>query len=136
MKVDQYPLPILQDLFGTLSNGQKFTKLHLTQAYHQLPMDEDSKQYTTINNHIGLFRYNRMTNGISFGPAVFQTKKNMEELLSGKDGLQVFIDDIRLTGSIDEQHLKRLDTVLPKLKENGVKLNKEKCSLMQEQIDY
>ena len=32
--------------------------------------------------------------------------------------------------------MKRLDIILQKLKENGVTLNKEKCSFMQEQIDY
>ena len=61
--------------------------------------------------------------------------KNTEEMLSGLDGVQVFIDYIRLTGSNDEQHLKRYDTALQRLKENGVKLNKEKCGFMQEQID-
>ncbi|GFO04106.1 Pol polyprotein [Plakobranchus ocellatus] len=134
MKVDQYPLPTVQDLFATLSNGKKFTKLDLTQAYHQLPMDEDSKQYVTINTHVGLFRYNRMPYGIASGPAIFQ--KKMEEILSGIKGVQVFIDDIRLTGSSDEEHLHRLDEVLQRLEENGVKLNKEKCQFMQEEIDY
>ncbi|GFO31292.1 Pol polyprotein [Plakobranchus ocellatus] len=134
MKVDQYPLPTVQDLFATLSNGKKFTKLDLTQAYHQLPMDEDSKQYVTINTHVGLFRYNRMPYGIASGPAIFQ--KKMKEILSGIKGVQVFIDDIRLTGSSDEEHLHRLDEVLQRLEENGVKLSKEKCQFMQEEIDY
>ncbi|KAK3793079.1 hypothetical protein RRG08_038584 [Elysia crispata] len=134
MKVDQYPLPTVQDLFATLPNGKKFTKLDLTQAYHQLSMEEDSKPYVTISTHIGLFRYNRMPYGIASGPAIFQ--KNMEEILSGIEGVQVFIDDIRLTGDSDEQHLERLDKVLEALENNGVKLNKDKCSFMQEAINY
>ena len=134
MKVDQYPLPTVQDLFATLSNGKKFTKLDLTQAYHQLSMEEDSKPYVTISTHIGLFRYNRMPYGIASGPAIFQ--KNMEEILSGIEGVQVFIDDIRLTGDSDEQHLERLDKVLEALENNGVKLNNDKCSFMQEAINY
>ncbi|KAK3773179.1 hypothetical protein RRG08_013764 [Elysia crispata] len=134
MKVDQYPLPTVQDLFATLSNGKKFTKLDLTQAYHQLSMEEDSKPYVTISTHIGLFHYNRMPYGIASGPAIFQ--KNMEEILSGIEGVQVFIDDIRLTGDSDEQHLERLDKVLEALENNGVKLNKDKCSFMQKAINY
>ena len=134
MKVDQYPLPTVQDLFATLSNGKKFTKLDLTQAYHQLSMEEDSKPYVTISTHIGLFRYNRMLYGIASVPAIFQ--KNMEEILSGIEGVQVFIDDIRLTGDSDEQHLERLDKVLEALENNGVKLNNDKCSFMQEAINY
>ncbi|KAK3773717.1 hypothetical protein RRG08_001446 [Elysia crispata] len=92
MRVDQYTLPTVQDLFATLSNGKKLTKLDLTQAYHQL--EEDSKPYVTISTHIGLFRYNRMPYGIASGPAIFQ------EILSDIEGVQVFIDDIRLTGTM------------------------------------
>ncbi|KAK3776673.1 hypothetical protein RRG08_049682 [Elysia crispata] len=51
-------------------------------------------------------------------------------------GVQVFIDDIRLTGDSDEQNLERLDKVLEALENNGVKLNKDKCSFMQEAINY
>ena len=86
MKVDQYPLPTVQDLFATLSSGKKFTKLDLTQAYHQLSMEEDSKPYVTISTHIGLFRYNRMPYRMASGPAIFS--KNMEEILSGIEGVQ------------------------------------------------
>ena len=134
MKVDQYPLPTVQDLFATLANGQKFSKLDLTQAYHQMAMDESSKDYVTINTHIGLFRYNRMPYGIASGPAIFQ--RNMEQILAGLEGVQVFIDDIRLTGADDKEHLQRLDNVLQRLKENGVKLNKEKCEFLKDEIHY
>ena len=50
LSVDQYPLPKHEDLFSTLANGVKFTKLDLASAYQQVPLDEGSKrcdyQYT------------------------------------------------------------------------------------------
>ena len=44
MKVDQYPLPKIQDILSNLSNGKKFTKLDMTKAYHQMALEEDSNR--------------------------------------------------------------------------------------------
>ncbi|XP_005090660.1 uncharacterized protein K02A2.6-like [Aplysia californica] len=68
------------------------------------------------------------------GPALFQ--KHMEEMLAGIEGVQVFIDDIQITGSNEQEHMETVDKVLQRLEENGVRLNKEKCSFLQDSIDY
>ena len=36
---DRYPLPLTDEILANLSNGKKFTKLDLSQAYHQIPLD-------------------------------------------------------------------------------------------------
>ena len=59
-KLDNYPIPKTEDLLATLGGGNKFTKLDMSQAYQQLLLDEDSKKYTTINTHKGLYQYNRL----------------------------------------------------------------------------
>ena len=65
LQAEQYPLPRIEDIFAKLSGGQKFSKIDLRQAYHQLEMEEDSKKYLTINTHMGLFQYNRLVFGIT-----------------------------------------------------------------------
>ena len=50
-------------------------KLDLRHAYSQLPLDEKSKEYVTINTHKGLFRYNRLPYSISSAPAIFQRNR-------------------------------------------------------------
>ena len=52
-KVEEYPLPLVDDLFASLTGGQVFTKLDLAKAYLQLMMEEKSKEYLTINTHKG-----------------------------------------------------------------------------------
>ena len=39
-----YPLPVIEDIFARLAGGKIFTKLGLSQAYLQQPVDEDSKE--------------------------------------------------------------------------------------------
>lgn len=59
-KVDNYPLPRIEDLFASLTGGKHFSKLDLAHAYQQIPLHEDSKQYVVINTHKGLYQYNRL----------------------------------------------------------------------------
>ncbi len=55
-KLDAYPIP---DLFAMLTKGKLFSKLDLSQAYQQLPLDDISKEFGVINTHKGLFRFTR-----------------------------------------------------------------------------
>ena len=59
-KLDCYPIPKVEDLLATLAGGQKFTKLDLSQAYQQVCLAEQVKQYVIVNMHKGLFRYTRL----------------------------------------------------------------------------
>ena len=77
---DIYPLPRVNDLFTALSGGNIFTKLHLSHAYLQVPLDDSSKKYTTINTPKGLFQYERLHFGILSTPSIFQ--RIMETLVS------------------------------------------------------
>ena len=38
LKVDQYPLPRIDDIFARLTGGQKFSKIDLRTAYTQMEM--------------------------------------------------------------------------------------------------
>ena len=134
VKVDSYPLPRVVELFAALSGGKYFTKLDMSQAYLQLPLDKQSRELVTINTHRGLFQYTRLPFGVSAAPGVFQ--RCMENLLQGCKGVSVYLDDILVTGSTVEEHLQNLDKVLNKLEMAGLKLNKAKCSFLMPQVEY
>ena len=131
---DSYPLPKVDDLLANLAGGQYFSKLDLSQAYLQLPLDEQSKEFVTVNTHRGLYRYNRLPFGVSSAPSIFQ--RTIENLLQGIKGVSVYIDDILISGSTLHEHLKILDTVLEKLQTSGLKLNKTKCFFLRHRIEY
>ena len=59
-QLDNYPIPKVEDLLATLGGGEKFMKLDTRQAYQKLQLDDESKWYTTIDTHKGLFQYNRL----------------------------------------------------------------------------
>ena len=125
LHVDQYPLPKPSDLFATLANGKAFTKIDLSQAYQQMVLDEESAKSLTINTHLGLYQYTRLPFGVASAPAMFQ--RAMDIILQGVEGVICYIDDILVTGATDEEHLDRLEEVLKRLKEYGLRAKKSKC---------
>ena len=134
MLVDQHPIPSIDELLSHLNNGQKFTKLDLSDAYLQVDLDDDSKKLVVINTPLGLFRYNRMPFGISNAPAIFQ--RIIDQVIAGIPNCVAYLDDILISGANEDEHLKTLELVLTKLSDFGFKCNPEKCSFFQDQVSY
>jgi hypothetical protein len=112
-KLERYPIPRIEELFASLSGGKTFSKLDLSHAYLQVPLDEQSQKYVTINTHKGLFKYTRLPFGIASAPSIFQ--RVMENLLQGIPRVCVYLDDILVTGATEQEHLANLAQVLQRL---------------------
>ena len=134
LDVDQYPLPVPEALFATLSGGKTFTTLDLSQAYQQLELEQESRKYLAINTHRGLYQYTRLPYGVASAPAQFQ--KVMDTILQGIPRVICYIDDILITGSTDEQHLQNLEEVLQRLQQHGLRVQKSKCKYMADSVEY
>lgn len=64
-------------------------------------VDEKSSEFLA---HKGLFRYNRLPFGVASAPTIFQ--RTMEMLLSGLHGVSVYMDDLLISSSTLEDHLR------------------------------
>ena len=134
LQTEEYPLPRIDDIFAKLAGGQKFTKIDLRQAYHQMEVEEESQEYLTINTHQELYRYNRLVFGITSAPAIWQ--RSMDQILEGVEGTNCILDDMIITGKDDKEHLENLEGVLKRLQANGLRANREKCEFFQTKITY
>lgn len=134
IRLDTYPIPKPEDLFSSLSGGKIFSKLDMSQAYCQLQLEEPAKDLTVINTHRGLFKYNRLCFGISAAPGIFQ--RAMEQLIQGIPGVLCYLDDILVCGANEAEHKARLQSVLSKLEDAGLKLKLSKCSFKVPEVSY
>ena len=97
----------------------------MSQAYLQLPLDKESKEYVTVNTRI----YD-----IQIWQATFRNficslhpSENNGNPAARNQGVLVYIDDILITGPTIEEHLSTLDKVLKKLGVADLRLNKPNC---------
>ncbi|XP_031339574.1 uncharacterized protein K02A2.6-like [Photinus pyralis] len=134
LQEEPYPIPRVEELFAKLCNGKQFSKIDLSQAYSQIELDSESQMLTTISTHKGLFKYTRLPFGVSSAPKKFQ--KIMERVLQSTDGVVCFYDDVLVTGSTKEEHVRRLKDTLKRLGDCGLTVRKDKCSFFQESIEY
>ena len=131
---DNYPLPVIDEILAQLAGGSVYSKLDLSQAYHQIALEESTMHLTTINTHCGLYEYLRLPFGASPCVGIFQ--RAMENVLRGLSGVHVFLDDILVTGKTREEHLNNLKQVFAVLQDNGLKLQREKCQFFLTDIPY
>ena len=129
LRLDHYPILKIEDLLVRLSGGKTFMILDMSQAYQQLLLDEESKQYVIVNTPKGLFMYNSLPFGVSSAPEIFQ--RVMESILRGIPGVVVNIDDILVTGKTEADRLAALkEVLLAQLRKAGLRL-KNKYEFMQ-----
>lgn len=133
LKRKVYPLPIIQDVLTRRSGYKFFTKLDLTMMYYAFELDEESKELSTIVTPYGKFQYCRMAMGLKPSPDFAQSI--IEDVLKETD-TEVYIDDVALFDRDFELHMQRLDKVLTRLEENGLKINPLKCEWCVQETDF
>lgn len=127
-------LPNIDDIFAALSGGTHFTTLDLKNAYNQIEVDEASQQVLAWSTQQGVFACKRMSFGAKTAPAIFQSI--ITKTLQGCPHTVCFFDDICVTGSSIETHIKNLDLVFQKLSAAGFTLNLHKCKFLQEKVKF
>ena len=114
--------------------GGEFSKLDLKDAYNQIMLDDNSREFVTINTHKGLFRPTRLPYGVAPASAIFQSK--MEQLLQGIPMVVCRVDDILVSGQDDASHLAHLNEVLSRLRAANLRLRLDKCKFLQPSAEY
>ena len=125
VKRERHPMPTIDDVLHEMTGAAVFSKLDLTQSFHQIELDEKSRFITTFATHRGLYRYRRLMFGISCAPEIHQ--RVIQQVLADCEGTRNIADDIVVFGSTVEEHDRRLDAVLRRLMQAGLTLNKDKC---------
>ena len=115
---NQYPLPLLEELFDRLGGSKVFNKIDLKSGYWQIPVRERDIQKTAFKTRWGLYEYLVMPFGVTNALAQFM---NMMKDLLGEyldRFVLVFLDDVLIYSATVDQHTEHVRQVLQKLREH------------------
>ena len=131
---ERHPIPTIEEVLQDLSSCQFFSKLDLRKGFHQIELHPDSRQITTFTTHKGLYRYKRLSFGISSAPEVYQ--HIIQQILQECPGTANIADDILVYGRTKREHDDHLEHVLQTLEQRGLTVNSTKCDFNVDKLHF
>lgn len=133
---NRYPLPRIDELMDRLVNAQYFTKLDLRDAYHRIRIKRGDEWKTAFRTRYGHFEYMVMPFGLTNAPATFQSYINtaMEGILD--DFCVVYLDDILIYSSTEEEHERHVKEVLERLRNHNLYAKLSKCEFHRTEVKF
>ena len=122
------------------TNAQYLTKLDMTSAFLQIPIDKSSRNVTafTVQGR-GQYRFKRMPLGMSNSTSTYQ--EMMDNLIrslppGAQDHIFAYIDDLCVVSETFEEHLYWLEILLKAINQANLELNPSKSHFCCGEIKY
>ena len=124
------------EIFSNLADKTFVSKLDLSQAYHQIKVDEKTSQMLSFfGPDAKRYVYKRSGQGLKFSS--FYLNQAMEKILYGMKEAHAYCDDVFVTGdSTFESHLQKLEEVIVRFHTHNVKLNIAKLEIAPPTLDF
>ena len=135
-KKDAYPLPRIDDLLDTLGKAKVFSALDMRAGFHQVPLEEDSKELTAFTTKFGTYHYNTLPMGLVNSPATFQRLIDLCFRPLINKCLVAYIDDLNVYSLNHQDHLQHLEQVFQCIQIANLKLNPEKCFFFKDHLKF
>lgn len=131
---DRYPVPHIHDLLNAFQGKTVFTTLDLERAYHQIPVEDCDVAKTAVITPFGLFEFTRMQFGLCNASQTFQ--RFMHSVFADMEFVVVFVDDICIASTSEEEHHQHVRAVFERLKSYGLVINVAKSHFAKPSVEF
>ncbi|MBW0493921.1 hypothetical protein O181_033636 [Austropuccinia psidii MF-1] len=132
----RYPVPPMSQLLTILNGSTIFSKIDLCGAYNLLRIKEGDEHLTAFRTKYGTYEYLVMPFGLTNAPA--SLKNLVNDIFA--DFLDfvfvVYLDDIMVFSSSEEEHVKHVASVLQRLRDNNFLSKASKCVFHSSSVEY
>ena len=130
-----YTFTNLNILREKMNKCKFFSKLDMSDGYHQVVLQEKDVNFTAFSCHLGTYIYKKLPFGLTNAPVIFQ--KIMDTILfDAQDFALANLDDTIIFSKDLASHKLHVKTILRKFDSYNIKLNKEKCVFYANEIEY
>ena len=124
---EKIPIPTVDEVLEELNGSTVFSKLDMNMDFHQIELEEGSRNITTFSAGNLLFHYKRSSFGINSAPE--QYENIVRQTIVRCPGATNVTDNIVVHVKMTEEHDRNLVTLLNRLQERNLTLNKGKCKI-------
>lgn len=129
------PKPI-EDLLRTLGNVNYMSSVDLTCSYWQIPIREEDRQYTGFKYENQVYQFKVLPFGLSTSVASFSRALSFVLGPYFDSFTNIYVDDLLVTSTTFDDHLRHLDLLFTRLAEAGFTLRLNKCSFFQQELKF
>lgn len=132
-----YAMTLIDSIVTKVRDAKFLSSIDLKQAFHQRPLDEESKQKTAFVVHgRGMFQYRVLPFGLNDSA---QSMCRLMDMVIGpalEPYVFSYLDDIIVVTPDFETHCKVLRKLFFRLKESGLIINWEKCQFCKSSLNF
>ena len=128
------PIPKHEDIKTKLSGARIFSKMDLKSAFWQVELDEGSRYLTVFHANDKLYRYKRLTMGLS--PSQGELTVALRPVFGDIPNVHVIHDDVIIGTKTDEEHKTAVTQCMEAISEAGLTLNPPKCVFGKRELEF
>ena len=134
MKRTQYHIQTPQEIRHELKEAKFFTEMDMGYGYHQLEIDEETKDKAIFQTHEGVHRMERLYFGPTSATGIFHNE--VRTALTGLKSTTNIHDNLLVWGIDEEDHFRNLADCLERCKDKGISLKLSKSTFGMSSIKW
>ena len=131
---EHYPMTTLEGIAARIPKANFFSKCDAKSGYWQLKLSTKSSKLTTFNTPFGRYRYKVLPFGISSASEIWQRAMMLE--FGDLEGVEIIVDDFLIWGETQEQHDEHLAKFLERVRQSGLRLNRDKSVFSVRSVEF
>ncbi len=129
-----YPIPNISTILQELEGFTYATALDLNIGYYTIRLDPMASKMCTIIFPWGKYSYKRPPMGFGGSADIFQAQ--IMDLMASLEFVRGYMDNLLIiTRGILDKHLQKMETVLTRLRDAGLKVNVAKSSFCAHEVE-
>lgn len=133
---DKFPLPRIDEILDGLGKAKYFSCLDLYSGFHQIELEENSRNVTSFSTDNGSFRFTRLPFGLKVAPNSFQRMMSLAFAGLTPEIAFIYMDDLVVFAQSEKKMIKNLTKIFDTCRKRRLKLNPDKCQFFKHEAVF
>lgn len=133
---DKYPLPRTDEILDGLGKAKYFSCLDLYSGFHQIELEDSSRDITSFSTEDGSFRFTRLPFGLKIAPNSFQRMMSLAFAGLTPEIAFIYMDDLIVFAQSQRKMIENLTKIFETCRKYRLRLNPDKCIFLNMKLHF